>query len=105
MGELLHRGERAALRPRCWVDLIHRPIMGAANQICSRQCHQESLPFLALKESQPLRAVSHLTLTDRDLVGANQRPTGERGALLWFRTGSEVVVHQALRLLDVPTAA
>lgn len=39
------------------------------------------------------------------LMGANRRPTGERGALLWFRTGSEVVVPQALRLLDIPTTA
>ena len=40
-----------------------------------------------------------------NLIGDNQRPMGQRGALLWFRTGSEVVVPQALRLLDVPTAA
>lgn len=40
-----------------------------------------------------------------NLVGANQRPTGQRGALLWARTGSEVVVPQALRLLDVPATA
>jgi HK97 family phage major capsid protein len=40
-----------------------------------------------------------------NLVGTNRRPTGQRGALLWFRTGSEVVVPQALRLLDVPTTA
>lgn len=40
-----------------------------------------------------------------NLMGANGRPTGERGALLWFRTGGEVVVPQALRLLDVPTTA
>lgn len=40
-----------------------------------------------------------------NLVGANGRPTGQRGALLWFRTGSEVVVPQAARILDVPTAA
>ncbi len=40
-----------------------------------------------------------------NLVGANQRPTGQRGALLWFRTGSKVVVPAALRLLDVPTTA
>ena len=33
------------------------------------------------------------------LVGANQRPTGQRGALLWFRTGSDVVVDNAFRLL------
>jgi HK97 family phage major capsid protein len=39
------------------------------------------------------------------LFGANGRPTGQRGLILWKRTGSEVVVPQALRLLDVPTTA
>jgi HK97 family phage major capsid protein len=36
-----------------------------------------------------------------NLVGANRRPTGQRGALLWFRTGSDVVVPQAFKLLNV----
>jgi HK97 family phage major capsid protein len=40
-----------------------------------------------------------------NLVGANQRPTGQRGALLWFRTGSAVVVPEAMRMLDIPTTA
>ncbi len=40
-----------------------------------------------------------------NLVGANQRPTGERGAILYLRTGSKVVVPQALRLLDIATTA
>ena len=31
------------------------------------------------------------------LFGSNRRPTGQRGALLWFRTGSDVVVPQAFR--------
>lgn len=39
------------------------------------------------------------------LVGANRRPTGQRGALLWFRTGSDVVVPQAFRLLNIATTA
>jgi HK97 family phage major capsid protein len=39
------------------------------------------------------------------LFGANRRPTGQRGALLWFRTGSNVVVPQAFRLLSIPTTA
>lgn len=39
------------------------------------------------------------------VIGTNRRPTGQRGAFLWFRTGSDVVVPQALRLLDVPTTA
>jgi HK97 family phage major capsid protein len=35
-----------------------------------------------------------------NLVGANRRPTGQRGALLWFRTGSDSVVDNAFRLLN-----
>jgi HK97 family phage major capsid protein len=30
-----------------------------------------------------------------NLVGANQRPTGQRGAMLWFRTGSDALVFNA----------
>jgi HK97 family phage major capsid protein len=39
------------------------------------------------------------------LVGSNRRPTGQLGALLWFRTGSNVVVPQAFRLLNIATTA
>jgi hypothetical protein len=39
------------------------------------------------------------------LVGLNRRPTGQRGALLWFHTGSNVVVSQAFLLLNIATAA
>ncbi len=39
------------------------------------------------------------------MFGANGRPTGQRGALLWFRTGSDVVVPNALRVLSIPTTA
>jgi HK97 family phage major capsid protein len=35
-----------------------------------------------------------------NLVGTNRRPTGQRGALLWFRTGSDSVVDNAFRLLN-----
>lgn len=35
------------------------------------------------------------------LMGANGRPTGQRGLWMWFRTGSQVVVPNALRLLNV----
>jgi HK97 family phage major capsid protein len=34
-----------------------------------------------------------------NLFGANRRPTGQRGAFLWARTGSNVVVPNAFRLL------
>jgi predicted phage gp36 major capsid-like protein len=40
------------------------------------------------------------------VVGENRRPTGQRGALLWFRTGStsNTLVPNAFRLLDIVTA-
>lgn len=40
-----------------------------------------------------------------NLVGANQRPTGQRGAFLWFRTGSNALDIAPFRMLDVPTTA
>lgn len=40
-----------------------------------------------------------------NLFGANNRPTGQRGMFMWFRTGSDVVVPNAFRMLDVPTTA
>lgn len=40
-----------------------------------------------------------------NLMGANYRPTGSRGALLWFRTGGNVGTINAFRLLDIPTTA
>ena len=43
--------------------------------------------------------------TIQHVVGPNNRPTGQRGALLWFRTGSDVVNPNALRVLSVPTTA
>jgi HK97 family phage major capsid protein len=39
------------------------------------------------------------------LVGANMRPTGQRGALMWFRTGSDSVNDNAFRMLDAQSAA
>jgi len=39
------------------------------------------------------------------LVGTNRRPTGQRGALLWFRTGSDAPNVNGFRLLDVASAA
>jgi HK97 family phage major capsid protein len=35
------------------------------------------------------------------LFGTNKRPTGQRGVLLWARTGSDSAVDNAFRLLDV----
>lgn len=40
-----------------------------------------------------------------NLFGANGRPTGQRGAFLWFRTGSDLVVPNAVKVLSIPTTA
>lgn len=39
------------------------------------------------------------------VFGANGRPTGERGAHLWFRTGSDVSSVNAFRVLNIATTA
>lgn len=39
------------------------------------------------------------------IMGANNRPTGQRGAWLYQRTGSDVVVPNAARVLNVDTTA
>ncbi len=39
------------------------------------------------------------------VFGENRRPTGQRGAFLWFRTGSDVVVPEAFRILNLATSA
>jgi HK97 family phage major capsid protein len=49
------------------------------------------------------RIGSTLELIPNLLSTTNGRPTGQRGALLWFRTGSDVVNVNGFRLLDVPT--
>ena len=52
------------------------------------------------------RVGSQLELIPNLVDGSgSSRPTGERGAILWARTGAEVVIPQALRLLDIPTTA
>jgi len=40
-----------------------------------------------------------------NLMGANRRPTGQRGLFMWFRSGSDSVNDDAFRLLNVPTTA
>jgi HK97 family phage major capsid protein len=35
-----------------------------------------------------------------NLVGANHRPTGQRGLFAWWRTGSSVLIQNAFRYLE-----
>ena len=39
------------------------------------------------------------------VFGSNRRPTGQRGFFCWFRTGSDVMVDNAFRLLNVATTS
>lgn len=39
------------------------------------------------------------------LVGANRRPTGQRGAWLWGRYGADSIIDGAFAMLNVPTTA
>ena len=39
------------------------------------------------------------------VVGANGRPTGERGLLMYWRVGADCLDTNAFRLLDIPTTA
>lgn len=56
----------------------------------------------------------HFVIADRigstvefipELFGAHRRPTGQRGVLLWFRTGSDSVADNVFRLLNIATTA
>jgi HK97 family phage major capsid protein len=40
-----------------------------------------------------------------NVVGSNRRPVGKRGAFLWWRTGSDVMVDSAFRVLNIATTA
>jgi|SoimicmetaTmtLMB_FD_contig_31_5569977_length_286_multi_2_in_0_out_0_2 hypothetical protein len=39
------------------------------------------------------------------VVGSNRRPADRRGALLWSRTGSDMLTPNVFRLMSIPTAA
>ena len=39
------------------------------------------------------------------VFGSSHRPTGQRGFFAWFRTGSDVLVDNAFRMLNVATTA
>jgi HK97 family phage major capsid protein len=41
----------------------------------------------------------------QNLVGSNQRPTGQRRLFMWYRVGGDSVIDGAFRMLDVPTTA
>ena len=83
-----------ALPPRFQVG-DHR---GGVIPCCGRVGAVPAGGVIADRIGATLKIVQHI-------VGASRRPTGQRGALLWFRTGSDVVTPNAFRLLNVATTA
>ena len=50
------------------------------------------------------RIGSRVELID-NLVGSSHRPTGQRGAFLWARVGSDSLIDGAFRVLNIATTA
>lgn len=48
---------------------------------------------------------AHIVSTSHRFSWYRYGRPGKRGALLWFRTGSDVVIPNAFRLLSIPTTA
>ena len=79
--------------------------------------HMDSTINAAATEANYLLAVgdwSHFVIADKigtvvELVphvfGSSRRPTGQRGFFAHFRTGSDVIVDNAFRILNVATTA
>lgn len=90
--------------------LLRKPIFEASNM-------DSVLPDAAATADNFLLAYgdwSNYVIADRigstletipNLVGANGRPTGQRGFILWTRTGGDSVNDAALKVLSIPTAA
>ena len=66
-------------------------------------CCKKGQPVLRSTVGSAVRKLTPWLELVPHLVGSNRRPTGQPGALLWFRTGSNVVVPNAFRLLSIPT--
>ncbi|PBC57033.1 phage major capsid protein [Rhodococcus sp. ACPA1] len=91
-GQLLGR----ALNENSGQDASIDPAVSAANFVL---LYGDFAQFLIVDRiGTTIEVVPHL-------FGANRRPTLERGGLLWFRTGSDVLIPDAFRLLSVATAA
>ncbi|VBA60291.1 phage major capsid protein [Mycobacterium attenuatum] len=92
----------------------------AADRLCGRRMwevsNMDTVNAAVTATSYPLVLGdwSQFLITDRvgstvELVphvfGAGRRPTGQRGFFAWFRTGSDVLVDNAFRVLKVQTTA
>lgn len=89
--------------------LLGRPVVTASNMDSAVSASATESNHLVV-----LGDLSQFVIVDRwpsqielipHLFGANRRPTGQRGWMLFARVGSNVLVPNAFRLLDVPTTA
>lgn len=78
------------------VDGVINPAATESNHVLIYGDHQQYV--IVDRVGSTLELVPHL-------FGENRRPTGQRGALLWFRTGGDVTTTNAFKVLNIPTAA
>jgi HK97 family phage major capsid protein len=82
-------------------------LLGSAANVCSNM--DNTITGGAENYVAVFGDFEHFVIVDRwpsqlelitNLFGANRRPTGQRGAFLWARTGSDVLVPNAFRILN-----
>lgn len=85
-------------------------LRGTTPTLLGRPMHENSLMAGVAADAFPLVVgdFSQFAITQRapsavemipHLFGANARPTGQRGLWLWLRTGADVLVPNAFRVL------
>ncbi len=88
-------------------SLLGRPIYEVSNMDSSINAAATAANYVLAVGDWSNFVISDKIGTVVELVphvfGANRRPTGQRGFFAHFRTGSDVVVDNAFRLLNVPT--
>lgn len=87
-------------------NLLRKPLNELSNMVSVGDA-DPALTLLYGDFSQFLivdRIGTSLELIQNVMDTSTGRPTGQRGALLWFRTGSKVLVPQAFRVLSVAEA-
>lgn len=91
-------------------NLVGRPYRVASDMDdtwnpAATEAHNYVLLFGDFSRFQIVDRIGVVTEIVPHLFGANQRPTGQRGLLMYWRTGAGVVDGNAFRLLDIPTTA
>jgi len=94
--------EEPALMNEARDSILGKPYREVSNM--ETKTESEDLPLLYGDVRASFKIVDRIGLSVeiiQHLVGENQRPTGMRGLVAYWRTGSKVVVPNGLRLLEV----